>query len=250
MSTIEQIAIKQVGVRPAIAARKHSVLLEKYFYFFMSLLIAGVVVFGFSQTVEQRLIHPTPPRPLILYIHAAVFSLWPLFLIFQSALVRTHNVRLHRLTGWFGAALGAAIPIVGLLTAIAMTRFRNVHALSQGNEAFLIVPLSDLVAFSIPFALAIYWRKKPEYHRRLVLVASCALTSAAFGRFVHPFILFYAGVDLLILIGVARDLMIMKRIHPVYLYSLPCLVVLQIAAVYTFTHNLPVWLRVAHALVG
>ena len=112
------MATRQVAVPPRGKAR--SVLLEKYFYFSMSLLIAAVVVYGFSHTVDQDLIHATPPRPWILWLHGFVFSGWLVFFIFQSALVRTHNVKLHRKTGWFGAGLGALIPVLGIATAIVM----------------------------------------------------------------------------------------------------------------------------------
>jgi hypothetical protein len=67
--------------------------LEKYFYFAMSLLIAAIVVWGFSHTIDANLFHGAPPRPLLLWIHGAAFSLWVAFYIFQSALVRTRNVR-------------------------------------------------------------------------------------------------------------------------------------------------------------
>jgi hypothetical protein len=40
----------------------------------MSLLIAVVVVYGFSQTVHQHLFRATPPRPLLLYVLASVFA--------------------------------------------------------------------------------------------------------------------------------------------------------------------------------
>jgi len=40
-----------------------------------------------------------------------------------------------------------------------------------------------MVVFTIAFALAVYWRKKSEFHR-LILIACCALTTAAaFGPF-------------------------------------------------------------------
>jgi hypothetical protein len=64
--------------------------LDKYFYFMMSLLIAAVVVYGFSRTLGKNLIHADEPRPFILYIHASVFFGWVFFLVVQSALVRTH----------------------------------------------------------------------------------------------------------------------------------------------------------------
>src|ERR1700722_8406751 len=81
--------------------------LNKYFYFCASLLIAAIAISGFSQTVGRNLLYPALPRPIILWVHAAAFSAWIVFLIMQSALVRTGHVRWHRSLGWGGAALGA-----------------------------------------------------------------------------------------------------------------------------------------------
>jgi hypothetical protein len=161
-------------------------------------------------------------------------------------------VKVHRQFGWFGLALGIAIPIVGSTTAIVMTRLR-VREGQTDFASFLIVPLFDMLAFSVAFGLAFYWRTKPEFHRRLILIACCALTAAAFGRFPNSLVpenWFYAGVDILILLGVVRDLIVTKRVHPVYLYGLPLLMLGQIATVYTYVKNLPEWLKIAHALLG
>jgi hypothetical protein len=38
----------------------------------------------------------------------------------MSVLVKTRKVKLHRQLGWFGLALGIAIPIVAIATTIAM----------------------------------------------------------------------------------------------------------------------------------
>jgi hypothetical protein len=226
--------------------------LDKYFYFLMSLLIAVVVVYGFSHTVNDNLIHPAVPRPLILYVHAAIFSGWVVFFIFQSAVVRTGNVRLHRRTGWFGVALGATIPVLGVFTAITMARFKILHFHSMSAASDLIISFFDMLAFALPFALAIYWRKKPEFHRRLILIATCALTAAAFGRFPPQLLppgFFYAGVDLLILLGVARDLIVNRRIHRIYRYALPAFVIGQTVVMYTDTHDLAYWLKISHAIL-
>src|SRR5580704_9952485 len=53
---------------------------EKYFYVGVSLLIAAVVVYGFSQTVDHKLIHANPRRPILLWVHAILFSSWGRFL--------------------------------------------------------------------------------------------------------------------------------------------------------------------------
>jgi hypothetical protein len=118
----------------------------------------------------------------------------------------------------------------------------------------------------VPFALAIYWRKKPEYHRRLQLMATCALTAAAFGRFPRPFIIgpnhtpaargfliwvaLYAGVDLLISMSTLRDLAVNRRIHPVYFFGLPAFVLSQSAMLFTLMHHSAWWLKTARFILG
>jgi hypothetical protein len=224
----------------------------KYFYFLMSLLIVAVIVYGFSFTIDKNLIHPTVPRPWLLYVHAAVFSGWLVFFILQSILVRSRKVQWHRRLGLFGVALGMLIPLVGVSTAVVMGRFdaRSLHATDA--ESNLIIPLFDMVCFASTFPLAVYWRKKPELHRRLMLVATCALTAAGFGRFperVMPAYLFYACVDLLILLGVARDLLVNRAIHRVYLFVLPPFILGQTIVTYIAFHNVRFWLRIAHAIL-
>jgi hypothetical protein len=230
-------------------------LLDQYFYFLMSLLIAAVVVYGFSHTVSKNLIHPTIPRPFVLYLHAVVFPGWVVFFILQTTLVRTGNVRWHRRMGQFGAALGAVVAVLGIWTAVTMERFNMVQLHRPRAPSTLLVAFYDIVSFAIPFALALYLRKKPEVHRRLMLIATCALTAAAFSRM--PFLwvpdwvpyraLVSGGVDLLIFLGIARDLIVSRRVHRVYIYALPAFIVSQIAVAYTYQS--PYWLKIAHAIL-
>ena len=232
---------------------KQTEFLEKYFYFGMSLLIAVVVVYGFSHTVDKNLLHPAVARPFLLYIHTAIFCGWVIFFIVQTALVRIRNVQLHRRIGWFGAALGVAIPFMGISTAITMARFKitQLHSPSTPVESDLLAPFFDMIAFTVPFSLAMVWRKRMDYHRRLILIASCALTSAAFGRFpIMPSDFFYAGVDALIFLGVIRDLIVDRRIHPIYLYGLPTLILGQVVVMVISTHELQIWLQLARTILG
>jgi hypothetical protein len=229
---------------------RQSSLLDRYFYFGMSLLIAAVVIYGFGHTVDHYLIHATPIRPWILYLHAIVFSGWVLFFILQSTLIRTHKVSIHRTIGWFGVALGVMIPILGLSTAFTMDRFniRNFHMM--GAAPFLAIQLCDMTSFTIAFALAIYWRRKPEFHRRLILIASCVLTAAAFSRFPSfPITATYVGVDLLIFLGVFRDLIVTRRVHKVYLYALSLLIVAQSSAMYLALARPVFWVKFTTAIL-
>jgi hypothetical protein len=172
----------------------------------------------------------------------------------QSGLVRSHNVPIHRRLGWLGAGLAVAMTLVGIATAIVMRRFdmRFESADAAGPAGFLIVPFWDITCFTVFFWLAVNWRKKPEMHRRLMLIATCALTAAAWGRIPNQtfaFVWFYSGVDALILLGALRDLIVMKRVHRVYWYALPALVVGQVFVMRTLLSGAPWWARIANAIL-
>ena len=95
--------------------------------------MAGLVVWGFSRTVNANLLHASPPRPLLLWIHGAAFSTWVMFFIVQSTLVRVHKVSWHRFLGWFGAGLATVMVPLGVTIAIIMARFDTavLHQLAQ-----------------------------------------------------------------------------------------------------------------------
>ena len=241
--TATYVGLPSAKVRPSLPVR----LLDRYFYFAMSLLIAAVVVAGFSLTINQRLFHPAVTPPSVLWVHGMVFSAWVLFFMLQSGLVRMRKVRWHRTMGLFGVALGAAVLTLSVTTTIVMHRFQYFQLHRETAIRSISVPLFDMVCFAGTFGLAIAWRKKPEYHRRLMLVATCALTAAAFGRLANFFLLpkgsFYLGVDLLILLGVARDLIVTRSVHRVYLVALPLFMAGQTFVALTFTTGW--WYRIA-----
>jgi hypothetical protein len=256
MSTINAepvgaVAVPEKKVGPLTLTGRNGIV-SRYFYFAMSLLVAGIVVTGFRRTVNGNLFHPTVPRPFILWIHAATFVAWVIFFIFQSTLVRIHKVSWHRLFGWFGAGLATVMVPLGVTTAIIMARFDKVQLHQPGTDAFLSVPFYDMIAFGVCIALAIYWRKRPEMHRRLVFIATCGLLDAAFGRFDYLFDhnLYFLCLDLVIVLGVVRDLLVDRRVHKVYLYALPLLIVGQSLALYMFRHNPSWWQGITHAILG
>lgn len=221
---------------------------EGNFYLGVALAVAVVVVVGFGRTLNARLIHPSSPRPWILYLHVVLFTAWVLLFIAQAALVRLRRVPWHRRLGIAGIVLGGLMPMVGIVTAFVMTREHralNFGRISNHDERFLIVSFFDMLAFAVTFGLAVYWRRRPEYHRRLMLMATCGLTVAAFARFpkwLMPDNWWYAGVDALILAGAVRDWMVMGRVHPVYLYGLPVLALGQAITMWIYLSGARGWM--------
>lgn len=226
--------------------------LSRYFYFCMSLVMAALVVWGFSRTVNANLFHANPQRPLLLWMHGTAFATWLVFFIAQSALVRVRKVSVHRLLGWFGAGLAATMVSLGFAVAVVMTRFDLTVLHHAGADAFLSIPFEDMIVFGSCMALAILWRKRPEYHRRLVFIATCVLMDAAIGRFDFWFNhnLFYPGLDLLIVLGMVRDWVVDGRVHKVYVYALPPMIVLQSVTVYLWRANPAWWQGITRAIVA
>jgi len=248
MASISQGA----AVRPLSGVTGRGGLVDKYFYIAMSLLLAAIVVWGFSHTVDQHLIHATPARPVLLWIHGAAFSAWMVFYIFQSALVRTRNVKWHRFFGWFGVALASLMVPLGFTIAVLMTRF-DLHVLKQtGIETFLAIPFFDMFAFGLFVGLAIYWRKQPDLHRRLLFIATCGLMDAAFGRndYIFNHNLYFPCLDGVILLGVVRDLLVDGKIHKLYRVVLPPLWVAQAVTVYLYAGSPAWWLRFTQSITG
>ena len=251
------MAVGNVGIaarlqKEATAMTPLKTFLSRYFYLSMSLVMAGLVVWGFSHTVDQNLFHARPARPVLLWMHGAAFSTWIVFFIGQSALVRVRKVSIHRTLGWFGAALATLMVVLGCVVTVVMTRF-DMQVLHQtGVDSFIGIGFYDMAAFATLIALAILGRRKPDYHRRLVFIATCQLMDAAFGRFDFWFnnSIFYIAVDLLIVAGMAHDLVVDGRIHKVYLYALPVMISGQSLVVYLWRANPAWWQSVTHAILG
>jgi len=81
-----------------------------------------------------------------------------------------------------------------------------------------------MLAFGLCLALAVLWRKKPEFHRRLIFIATCVLLDAAFGRIGSLFDrqpllrVVWTGYPL----GVVRDLLVNRSIHKSIWLRCPC----------------------------
>lgn len=251
------MAVGNVGIaarlqKESSAASPLRTFLSRYFYFSMSLVMTGLVVWGFSHTVGPNLFHAKPAKPLLLWMHGAAFSTWMVLFIAQSGLVRIRKVSIHRTLGWFGAALAATMFALGLAVAVYLSRWDIVVLHQPDVPQFLSIPFFDMAVFGTCMALAILLRKKPDFHRRLVFLATCELMDAGIGRFDFWFNhnIFYIGVDLFIIAGMIRDQIVDGRVHKVYLYALPVMIVGQTVTVYVWRANPAWWQAVTHAILG
>ena len=233
--------------------------LARYFYFAMAVLLAWIVWYGFSHTIEENLLHPSFARPPVLYLHAAVFGGWMALLLAQTGLVALARKRSwHRLLGWLGVALACVMPVLGTWSAISMTHIRYGFG-DIDDVAFLILAFNDMAAFAGLMAAAILLRNRhSEAHKRLVLMATCVICVAALTRF-PPWLLpvpenlawpYYLVVDVLISLGLLRDVLVQRRPHWVYIRVFPVVIVLQAIANVVYVTRPAPYMALMLKLVG
>lgn len=247
---MHQESVAQSASRVNVVGDIRSVL-QQYFYFFAILLIVAIVLYGFSHTVGRSLVHPKRPQPFILYIHAAVACGWLLVLLVQTSLARLRQIRLHKMLGYVGLAVGVAMPVITLAT-----RYVILHAggpVEDDDVAFTTVTFNDMLCFTTAFALAMVWRKKPDYHRRLIFIAACCLTVPAFARMPESLVIppwWYVYADVLIMLAMARDLIVDRGIHRVHLIGLPLLALCQSLAMGLFLTAPAGWVNALRGLLN
>lgn len=202
--------------RPQSAARR--------FYLVMSLLMAAVIVGGFSSTVPGDFM-ARPALPLLLHVHGAVFTLWVILLVVQPALVARGSVALHRKVGWAGAVLAAAMLVMGIAATLYSVRYHFVPSFFP-PRIFLVMNIIGILVFAGLVAGGIVLRRRAEWHRRLMLCATVSILGPGLGRLLPmdafgaaaPLVMFGA-IALFALAGPVMDLVTRRRIHPAYYWG-------------------------------
>lgn len=231
---------------------------DRIFFSGMALAMAVAVFSGFARTYYlsgffggNATFSGGPFSPVV-RLHAALFTAWVLLFLVQTALVATHRVAIHRRMGIAVAVLAAAMVAVGTAVALANAQ-RGGAPPGISPLAFLVIPLGDMVLFTVLVTAALWQRRNKEAHKRLMLLAYTAILVAAVARFpgVQPLgPLWFFGLTFLpvLLIGVTYDLVTRGRVHPAYWWGGALLIVsvpLRLAISTT-----PAWHRLAETLVG
>ncbi|HEY0780764.1 MAG TPA: hypothetical protein VGD56_22595, partial [Gemmatirosa sp.] len=235
---------------PALRTRTAS---DRTFFLSVAVAAALLIFVGFSRSYYLKTAFPlAPPLSLLVHVHGAVFTAWVLYFVLQTGLIAVHRPAVHRRLGVLGAALGAAVIVLGLAVTFMAIRL-NRGTPSLDPETQFLVALVDIVTFSIFFVAGWLQRRNRAAHQRLMLLAVVAgMLSAPLGRIVgygvsHPVV---GLVNLaFILAGPVYDVVTRRRIHPVYVYG--CLFALVTLPPLRFVVGAsPWWHRVAHTLAG
>jgi hypothetical protein len=156
---------------------------EHRFFTGLALAMLGVTVAGFARSylLVPRLGLPanTLPFTRLVHVHAVVAFGWCLLFVLQSWLVATGRTPHHRRLGRFGAAWYVLLVLLGPFVAThAAARYGS----PPDELAFLAVSAGNIVAYTTLFGAALYWRRRPDVHKRLMVLGMVAMLTAPFGR--------------------------------------------------------------------
>ena len=199
---------------------------ERVFYSGMAILMCVAVFIGFSSTYFQAGMMRAPLPSVVVHIHGAVFTLWMLLFVVQVAFISTRHVKWHRSFGIIAFCLPPIMVVFGVIAAIGALH-RGVRIGPIDPEGSLAIPLVGIFAFTVIIYASWRARRRPDAHKRLILIATIGLVGAAFGRFpwsrigLPPAAGAVTGIGTLLLLLIVYELITIRRIHRSTMWAAP-----------------------------
>ena len=206
---------------------------ERRIYTWAALIALLVIFTGFARTYYLKAAFGTPDLSILKHIHGVVMTAWFTLFLVQARLVATGRTSTHRKLGALGAVLAALVVIVG--TATAIIGARNGSTPGPPPLVFLAIPLGDMIVFLTLVSAAMLYRRRPDFHKRLMLVASLSMLTAALARIpldgfqAGGLPAFFGAMDLLLLACLAFDTIRNRRLHPAFAAAVGFVIVSQAA---------------------
>lgn len=221
---------------------------DRIFHAGMAVAFLITAIVGFGPSYFFKPIHASPPLPSLLHVHGLVFTAWLVLLIVQSGLVRADRVDLHKRLGIAGAVLAAVMVVLGLYVAVDGAR-RGTSADGMTPLAFMIFPFGQVLLFAGFIGVGLWKRRRPELHRRLILLATICTLTPAISRMVDKRSLLAMFLTLgFVLIAMIHDWISRRRVHPVYIWG--GAIILVSGPLRAVVGNSAAWQSFARFLVG
>jgi hypothetical protein len=194
---------------------------ERTFHAWGAAVIALVAFAGFARTFYLKALFDTPPLTTLVQVHAGMMTAWVILFVAQTRLIAARRTDLHRRLGLFGVLMIVAILGVGVAASIESAR-RGVTIGDMPPRVFMVLPLGTAVVFAILAAAGVLLRRRSDYHKRLMLLATLSILTPAIARIpwaafraVGP-PLFIGLTDALVVAFVVWDTLRNRRLHPAF----------------------------------
>ena len=157
------------------------------FFLYMSVVFFAIVLVGFTRTFYLRIYFDVPALPAQAYAHGTILTAWFSWFCLQTSLVAAGRTDLHRRMGIIGAFIGISVIGVSLLAALELVprlvaKYGDISS-DLGRLTGVVWGNFTLVfIFACLLGLAIFWRHRPDVHKRLMLLASISILGPALTR--------------------------------------------------------------------
>jgi hypothetical protein len=152
------------------------------FFFVAHVALLLVVLVGFAPSFFLRAaFHHTRQLPTILYAHGAVLTVWFAVTVVQGWMIRTQRQRLHQWLGYF--AMGYAVIVILFGTVANLMMNSEIDSPESAENIVVWGNFFTLMMFAVFVTLAFVFRRKPQAHKRLMLLASMSIVGPALARF-------------------------------------------------------------------
>jgi hypothetical protein len=189
--------------------------LRWYFPAVSAVMLAAVLV-GFSPTFFLRAFFDVPPIPAYLYVHGVVLTAWFVLVFAQTVLVSKHRIAEHRRLGVVTAIVAAlVVPISAYVAVKAVSRFTAAGAPIEVIKGVVLGDLVGLVEFSVFVGTALYLRRQPDIHKRLMIASCFVFFGPVNARLVRLGLALPPAIFVLfpVLVPAVYDLITLRRLH-------------------------------------
>ena len=232
----------------------------------MALACLAIAVLGFVPTFFVPVAQGTFAREPIVYLHGFLFFAWVVFFCWQTWLVAAGRSAGHRAWGLLGVAIATAMAFS--VVTVEIIRMHHAAPLSSVPPQPAVATLNQVLAitfFEVCIVAALANVRRPEVHKRFMLLATISLLGAPIGRWwTIAFADQFASVanlagppdpamflllmgpslssSLLIVVAMLFDWRTRGRVSPVYSFGMPAFLLMgPLTGLIGFT---PAWLAV------
>lgn len=192
----------------------------------------ALVLVGFARTFYLQPWFAQEPLDALQVLHGAVLTSWFALAFVQARLATAGRRPAHRRLAWLAAVV---VPAVVVSSWWINTRLAgHIQSARDPENMFIWGNYMSLVAFAGLVAAAVARRRRPDAHRRLLLMASIAIVGPAIARFAFwPILglgivgappLAMGGLLLLLAVAVVHDRRALGRVHPATFWGVAVIV--------------------------
>lgn len=205
--------------------------LHRLFYLAFAILCATPVLVGFMPTFFARKMfipadgHGPDGLPILLIIHGVFMTAWVLLVAVQAALVVAKKITVHRRLGWLTVAIGLGSWITAALVVPSFAP----RLLALGLPAEILrealakmywTDIFSLVVFPLFVLSGVLLRRKPEFHKRIMIYSTLTLLSPAVGRMTRMIAPgeAFGGINWTLSIAILTGLSLLPIVHELFRY--------------------------------